>query len=446
MKRRRTSGPSVGIDSFYVLGMLLTTASQLRLGDSPFGLGEACLVLWIGLLAFHYLLTREIAMGPALVSLLRFWGLFTIALSLGTLVSLASGENFDSTWLLHDTLAYPLLAVVSCASVIEPGATARLRRAAWLMVLLGAIAMGILVAGGFGMVPLPFDLWFWERFRGWADNPNQLALLCLVLALVALHLADTTASAGSRMVALLCMAVIIVAGRMTQSDFFSYALVLAVPVYACLKLRVWITTPGVRAVTAALLMIGTPAMVVSLLPVMLSPVSDATALVSVLSKNGGKEAKHEADLRFSLWEQAIGRGFRSGLLGLGPGPHLMMPPEIVVDHTEGAQPGAVTHPAQNGAANYEAHNTFLDLFTQGGALALGALLWLIVEANGRAYRTGRAGLSALVGGLVLSLMTGDMIRMPVVWFALALCLVADPGAVWITSAKTREALCVESRD
>lgn len=444
MRGRRINGPSASIDGFYVLGMLLTTASQLRFGNTPFGFGEICLIIWIGLLALHYLLGDEIAMGPALVSLLRFWGLITIALSLGTLVALATGENFDPTWFLHDTLAYPLVAVVSCASVIEPGAAARMRRAAWPMVVLGAVAMSILIAGGFGIVSLPFDVWFWERFRGWSQNPNQLALLCCVLALVALHLADTAKSVGSRMVALLCMAVIIVAGRMTQSDFFSYALALAVPVYACLKLRIWITSRGLRVATAALFMIGTPAMLVSVIPVTLSPNSDATVFVSVLSKNGGKEAKQEADLRFSLWQEAIDRGIQSGLLGLGPGPHLMIPPEIVADHTEGDQPGDVTHPTPNGTANFEAHNTFLDLFTQGGALALGAFAWLILEASRRAYRGGAAGLAAVVAGVTFSVMTADMIRMPIVWFALTLCLAADPEAMRVLRVETRQVLCDEA--
>jgi O-antigen ligase len=443
MKEQRINGPSLGIDIFYVLGMLLTTASQLRFGGSPLGLGEVCLILWMGLLVLHYLLAPKIAMGPAFASLLWFWGLMTIALSLGTLVAFTTGEDFDPTWFLHDTLAYPLVAVVSCASVIEPGAAARLRRAAWPMVVLGAIAMDILIAGGFGLVPLPFDVWFWERFRGWSQNPNQLALLCCVLALVALHLADTARGAGSRVVALLCMAVITVAGRLTQSDFFAYALALAVPVYAGLKLRIWMSSRGLRAAAATLLMIGTPAMAVSLFPVTFSPGSDATALVSVLSKNGGKEAKHEADLRFSLWREAIGRGIRSGFLGLGPGPHLIIPPEMVVDHTEGDQPGDVTHPTPNGTANFESHNTFLDLFTQGGALALGAFAWLLLEASRRAYRSGAAGLVALMAGVALSVMTADMIRMPIVWFGLALCLAAEPGTEGVPQVETRQVLCSE---
>jgi len=68
----------------------------------------------------------------------------------------------------------------------------------------------------------------------------------------------------------------------------------------------------------------------------------------------------------TLWRQAIDRGLESGMLGLGPGPHLQIPPSIVAGRVStGAEPVNIGHPIQNGTANFEAHNTILDLFTQG---------------------------------------------------------------------------------
>jgi hypothetical protein len=75
-------------DALLALGMLMTTASQLRLGSSPLGPGEACLVLWLVIM-----LVREAArLGPpltgALSRLLTFWTIFAMSLCLGFLTGL----------------------------------------------------------------------------------------------------------------------------------------------------------------------------------------------------------------------------------------------------------------------------------------------------------------------------------------------------------------------
>lgn len=412
-------------DIVLALGLLLTTATQLRVGGTPFGFGEVCLLLWLFLMAIRNLPRRDLRLGPALTRLLAFWALLTLSLCIGTITAFATGEDYDSGLFLHDAMAYPLLAAVSCVSVIEPGAQARLNRVAWLLAVLGGLSLCILIAGGEGLVPLPVDPWFWERFRGWSQNPNQLSLLCCVLALICLHLADISVRPSDRIVALLCMAVAICAGRMTQGDTFTYALVVAGPVFAYIKLRAWVTTSGSRAAIAALALVAVPMVLVSSLPSALSAASDAGEVVSALSKNGGKEAKQEADLRLLLWRQAIGRGFESGMLGLGPGPHLRIPVEVVVGRISMDQPGNTEHPRQGSAANFEAHNTVLDLFTQGGLIAAGSFAWLMIQAGRRTYQLGAAGLVALLCGISICCMTGNVIRLPVVWFALALCLVAE---------------------
>src|ERR1700748_1584540 len=113
------------VDALLALGLLLTTASQLRLGGSPLGPGEMCLVLWLVVM-----LVREVGrLGPpltfALSRLLGFWTIFAMSLSLGFLTGLLIGQLYDMHWVLHDVMAYPLLAAVSCMSVVDPGAKQR---------------------------------------------------------------------------------------------------------------------------------------------------------------------------------------------------------------------------------------------------------------------------------------------------------------------------------
>jgi hypothetical protein len=97
--------------------------SQLRLRGLPFGPGELCLGAWIVLWRSRNLGTRS---SPATLRIMFFWVAFTLPECFGTLFSLAAGEDFDS-------LAYSLLAVVSCLTVAGAGAAERLRPVAgWL--------------------------------------------------------------------------------------------------------------------------------------------------------------------------------------------------------------------------------------------------------------------------------------------------------------------------
>jgi hypothetical protein len=348
------------------------------------------------------------------------------SLSIGTINGLAIGERYDPKWFLHDTFAYPLIAAVCCVSVIEPGARARLYRTAWKFLILSGISLTILLLSS-TLLRLPgIDPWFWDRFRGWSQIPNQLAELCLVATLVGLFLADVAADARSRFIAMLFTIPAIWAGRITQTDAYMYAVMLALLVFLGVKLCEWAITPGPRASLAVLILFALPVLAVSAVPLMVSTVSGGD-VVTILSKNGGKEAQSEAELRFALWKEALERGIDVGMLGLGPGPHLPIPAAVTAARAEYAitdQPTDAGSPQQGGANNFEAHNTVLDLFIQGGLVAALAYVWLMVCAMMDALRSRSAGLIALICGLNLFASIGLAIRLPLFWLVVALCLVA----------------------
>jgi hypothetical protein len=81
----------------------------------------------------------------------------------------------------------------------------------------------------------------------------------------------------------------------------------------------------------------------------------------------------------------------------------------------------------NGTANFEAHNTLLDLFTQCGLIGILSLLWLVSTTASGTYRARLDGLTTLLCGLALFSVTHLIIRHPIFWFALALCLVGSDG-------------------
>jgi len=172
-------------------------------------------------------------------------------------------------------------------------------------------------------------------------------------------------------------------------------------------------------------MVGLPLLLLCVTPLALDEAADIRGFVTGFAKNGGAEVSEETDLRLTLWTQAIERGIHSAMIGLGPGPHLKIPAAIIAGRVStGVTLINITHPAQNGTANYEAHNTILDVFTQGGLLAVASFLWLLAQATRSAYRSRSAGLMALLAGAATFMMTGNVVRQPVFWFAIVLCLCA----------------------
>lgn len=431
----RPEGVSLVGDVLLSLGILLTTASQLRLSDLPVGPGELCLVSWLVLMLALVAGREPGRLGPVLTSaltrLLVFWSVSTISQGLGFLTGLFTGERYDPEWLLHDVMAYPLLAAVSCMSVIEPGARLRLRRVASMLVLFGNIALALQVAVGWKVVETPlFQPWYWERFRGWSANPNQLALLCSVLGLLSLHLVETASRPGRRLLAIACLILPISVGRMTGSDTFTLILMASGSIFVMFKIWTWLRRSGrritIQSEFAGIVVLGLPLLLISLAPLAFVAAADAGSFAKDLSKNGGKELQQESDLRFALWGEAIELGIKSVFLGLGPGPHLPIPASISAARARTPdQPESLPHPHQSLAPNFEAHNSFLDLLTQGGMIATLRFIWILSSSIVTALKARRAGLATLICGLIIFCMTSLITRHPLFWFAIALCLTAD---------------------
>ena len=77
-------------NALLAFGIVLTTASQLRLPGVPLGVGEICLVLWLGLILLRQLTGGRVFNERALLLVGLFWALFAFAMSVGTCVALLS--------------------------------------------------------------------------------------------------------------------------------------------------------------------------------------------------------------------------------------------------------------------------------------------------------------------------------------------------------------------
>lgn len=417
------------LNTLLAFGLLMTSFTQLRvLGVAGIGPGESILLLWITLTLIREVMRLGPPLTPPLSRLLVFWALIIIAECLGTLAGFVIQDRHDPRWFWHDVFAYAMMAPLSCLMLTEPGAELRLRRVAWLVSVGGSISLALQLANAQHLIELAVaDPWYWDRLRGWSDNPNQLAFLCVALGALSLHLAETSHGV-QRGSAIACMVLPILVGCLTKSDTFAFVLVIGSLSYISLRigksLRTTTRVLSVRSAFAWILIGALPLMLVAVVPLGAVIQAGTMGLAKDMTKDQGKSAQEEADLRLGLWEQAIGRGIDSGLLGLGPGPHLKMPHSIVRGRVVEREPSNVVHPDPGVAPNFEAHNTLLDLFVQGGLLATLSFVWLAGSTISTSYKNGCSGLMVMLGGLLVFGLFHLIIRQPIFWFAIALCLVA----------------------
>jgi O-Antigen ligase len=400
-------------DALLAAGVLFATFTQLRPSGVPLGFGEICLAAWLCLTLGRNIRSLLVPIPPALLWLLVFWLLFSAALCVGTATAVIVGERNVKAYFIHDIIAYALVAGISLLAVLQVNAAMRLRRTAWLLVLLGACLVMVQLAQAYGLLPTArVDVWFYDRFIGWTTNANQLGLLCLILVLLSLHLADTSSRLVARLAAIASSLVPVWAGLLSRSDAFLVALILSVCCIAGMKWWQLLIAPrrmGFVSLSVLLAVFALPALVAAATPLAYRLVAE------VLTLEAREETNHklERDVggRAKLWGQALERGLESRMLGLGPGPHLVRPAEL-------------REPRWDWLPDFEAHNTFVDVFLQGGLLATAGLLWLLATAVRTAAKANASCLVALILAMSGFALTHFIVRHPIVWFAMALVLAA----------------------
>ncbi|MBZ9849998.1 O-antigen ligase family protein [Mesorhizobium sp. CA14] len=401
-------------DALLAAGVALSFASQISVPGLPFGYGELFLMLWIMLSVGRVLAGGPIEATPAFVKLAKFWLLLSLTLAIGTAVGYSTTVLY-LTGLSHDVMAYALVASVTCLATLDPDAESRLRRSAWWVIAIAFGAFTVQLGLAWGWIHQSgIDPWYWDRLRGWSENPNQLALYCAVFGPLALHLAATTDKRWGQFFALTSLSLIFYVGRLTKSDTYLYTTILSGLVFLGLRLRAWFASGSGKASLsrqiALVMIVGAVPLAIAATPYAIAEEGSVTEFAKSLTKDGGDEATAETfDLRVFLWGEAIEKGLESWSLGLGPGPHLERPP--VADKQFLERP-------------FEAHNTILDLYLQGGLVAVLALIWIVGAAGISAWRSRFDALAVLLASVIVFSMPHLTIRHPIVWFALTFCLVA----------------------
>lgn len=425
------SGTMLYVDSMLALGVLLSASSQLRASSLPVGPGEILLGAWV-----FCMLVREASRGGPpitrpLCAILGFWAVFWLTQSVGLINALALREEHDTSLLIHDLVALALVCAVSCLALADSDAGIRLRRTAWLTCIFAAVFLTLQLVTALPVLEgVGFDVWYWDRFRGWSENPNQLSLLCSVLVLICFYLFETSPQESGKIAATVLVVFPTLTGFMTLSNSFRVVLVSSSLVIAVLTIGRWLTIRSERLSfrsLAAWITVGlAPALALSLMLATSGPGGDSKTIATEFSR-GNDATADEAALRFDLWTTAWERSLDASLVGLGPGPHIPPPPRFVayMKRAHGGGPDRLgTMPTVGTAPNFESHNTFLELLLQGGHLLLCAYLVLLTGMVAANARAGCVTLAALVTSLAIYGAFHVILRNPVVWFGFVLALTA----------------------
>ena len=254
-------------------------------------------------------------------------------------------------------------------------------------------------------MPVPgVDPWYWDRLRGWAENPNQLGFFALVIVLLGLHLAESAQRVSGSALALALIVPAFVAGLMSHSDSFVIGLMMSGALFIALKASIWVQikemAPTLRGAAVVLGVMSLPLAIAAAIPFTSSAVSRIEQSSEAMYGDND-----QGETRLHLWSEALNKGLESRLIGFGPGPHLTSK--------------SYKRPPPN---KFEAHNTPLDLFAQGGIVAVATFVWLIGSALIGSTRARIPALAGLVAGLLVFSMFHYTVRHPIFWFGVVLCL------------------------
>lgn len=389
-------------------GLFLTAATQLRVPGLPVGPGEILLVAWLVLGLFLGPASAE-RRRPGLIPIALFWAFFALSQGLGLVMSFTSELFFDTASTIHDITAYVFGLAIALMLLRDLADEAHRQRIVRLILFISVGGLLLQMLQGAGLFGIPgIEPWYFDRFQGWSENPNMLGLLSSFIVLLAVFGVEIATSRRQLFMALAACGLALVTGFMTRSDSFALSILVAGSLWLAMKLRMGVSRRGTVGASraASFCLIFAPLVFAAAVPFAPAALKAAENYTTNLYEDNS-----QGETRLSLWREAVDRGLESGLVGFGPGPHLTSK--------------SFKRPPPD---KFEAHNTFLDIFTQGGLLGVFAFVALLGVTFTSTIRAGLVALVALSCGLLVFSLFHFVVRQPIFWFGLVLCLV-EAGSV-----------------
>lgn len=395
---------------WFALGVALSTATQLRPGGVPLGVGELLLVSWAGGMLVLALWRGRFEVPAPLRPFAVFWFFAYLLLGLGW--TQASFRGLASQYAVYDAFAYFFMGFITAAVIARPRAFDGLSAAGGI-VLAGTVLpmtafLMLVLSGNFKLGPL--TLWS-GRFMAWCVNPNQVSLALAPVPFLLMYKLGTARTRGRRLAYGGLLACTVLVGAATLSDALNLAWAAALGIVLLLS---WL-----RTVARPTLPYWKGGLVYILIPLLLGGAAVGIGYPLYVSVMEAAEsvygAGNQGSLRMALWKNGLLAMTESPLVGNGPGAF-----------------SGIYDPFTGG----EAHNSFIDWSASTGLLGITAYLLLVGGIMVRAWRSGHSTLLAAIVALMLFSAFHFVLRQPLFWFYLMFVAVESHRA-WAARAAPR---------
>jgi hypothetical protein len=320
-------------------------------------------------------------------------------LGIGAIVASATGHQ-DKEGAAHDTIAFVLAAVLSCflgLRWIEDSAELYpLQMARFTLFICALVTTALLVAAHFTPVLGAVSLWYGGiRFRGWAENPNQIALFALTMPFFGLYLMQRAHGPWRKTAYLVAVAGAVAVGIASLSDALRVAWTGTLcTIGGILWLR---SIAHARGWSLAVPFFLVPFTVIFL---GIAFGDDIVLKVHDVAQRIYEEGE-QGEKRFILWSSGLEAIRQSPIVGFGPGAY-----------------SGDLGPFESS----EAHNSWIDWGMSTGILGIALHVGMLAWCASRTLRAGSLCLFAIVESLAIFSFFGYSLRQPMYWLALVLAL------------------------
>ncbi|MUG92465.1 hypothetical protein F7734_08340 [Scytonema sp. UIC 10036] len=380
------------LESIWIgIAIALTNATQARLTGLPIGVGEVMILMWLIFLLRRILISKYHFMTSIVRINFWFWLFAFTSLSLGLLIAEFTG--LKASGVERDFLAFFLMLLISIGLSLSKHFYAETEK---IILYFLSFSLSFLFIVFLFPLKLPITLWYGGvRFTGWAENPNQLALLLSLVPFLILHLLSQENNI-LRIWYLLLITICFVLGIATGSDALLVAWIagFGTLIYlAILKLFIYLFNRNLKTFKkniyqkiSGIFFVTTSLIIINII-----------YLVNASSSANLYDKDPQASERVILWKHGIAAILHSPLFGLGPGAH-------------SGEVGPFL--------NFEAHNTFIDWGASTGIIGLIAYISLLTWIAWNAWQQKYIFLFVAVISLAGFSTFHYVLRHPVFWFYL----------------------------
>ena len=404
-----TTRPRVGLQrlvaGWAAFGVTLSGATQLRPQGLPVGPSELILAAWLAFVVFLLLRGARFRTGRVFLLIGSYWLAQLGILMLGAAVAVHA-RRFNAEDATHDALAFVYVGTLSsflCLRLSDTHDYEYHWRVARLIFVFHALAGGLLLAVALVTAHLgPIEFWYGPRFRGWSENPNQMALTMVAMPFLGWWLMRRSSSRFGKAAYLVGIVPCVAAGLASGSDGMRVAWYASLGAICTLLLyRVAVRGRSRWLYVSHVIL---PALVVV---VGVSFGEDIVAHLIGSAEDLYAEGD-QGEKRFTRWFYGLQVMSESPLVGFGPGPF---------SGDGGPFEGR------------EAHNSFIDWGMSTGGIGVTIYLGLLAWSLWCALRSRETMPVAMLISVVSCSVFGYMLRQPDFWMVVVLVLMLCEGSI-----------------